>query len=158
MNSPGDKDPESRIRCISLAENVVRHPERYWGMRAPDCDVVIEAIVDQIKTTTQGEIRVFKERDGWCYVGSDKDWIAAGLLKAGSIENLFKKAMGLSEVGQNSLRIEFFLSTFAETIVLWRGHEIFAIQGSVLEGQKIFFEERYTHCVAVGFHGNVYSS
>ncbi len=117
-----------------LADQLVREkPEIYWGKPDPSIVDVTEAVVEQLKLEACINIEVVNE-GRWTIVSSETDWMKnVTSNEEESLESLFHDARGLSVVGGNALRVEYFLYLYVSELIAWSGGEITKIKGEVTD-------------------------
>ena len=157
MSDDRKKYSAEDIACVSLTEHVLNNPLMYWGKNNPGYQDVVDAIADQIEVL--GCSSAITEKFGeWVLVGSKDDWILSGLKLGKTIRGLFEKGVGFPEKGGNSLRCEFFVYTFSESICVWRDNTLYELKSNVGEELEQEFSNRYLNMCMVAFKGNCYDS
>ncbi|POZ52422.1 hypothetical protein [Methylovulum psychrotolerans] len=145
------------IECVPAVEWVKIRPEMYWGTLQPKASDALQGMVEQLAVLGCDDIKTLIAGD-WYYVGSRHDWLKSGLDKAQTLENLFGRSYGFPEAGETALRTEFFLSIFAENLLVWRNQRLTNIKGEYTVEQRRQLEANFYDGVAVAFNGNVYET
>lgn len=143
------------IRCISFEEQVLKNPRMYWGKLNPQDQDVVEAVTEQIDILGLSPV-IEESFQGWVLVGAQQDWITSGLELGRTVEGLFKKGIGFPEKGGNSLRCEFFIYIFSESLCLWRENTLYELKSEAGEELQYKLKESYAGACLVAFKGNSY--
>ena len=133
---------DQKISSLNAVELVKLRPEMYWGKENPSISDVSSAMLRQIEFENSNVGHVDRY-ENWNIVGSKQNWFEPVVENEMEIPELFNDVRSFDDGRSNSLRTEFFLAIYSESLVVWVNHRFLFIKGSVDSEIETYMKNKY---------------
>lgn len=109
----------SSVKILEPKKFVREHTARFWnGNPSPGIEQINSAILAQLTSDGCREVRVCTYRE-WQVICCEMEWAEAVCSQFGSVDRVFREAVGLPGEAAGGLRTEWLVAALARAIRVW---------------------------------------